>query len=250
MTVSPTVVTTPPRMVGSTTTLTSTCLPVARLDGVGQSVALVLGELDGAADLGDRLVGLGRRHGDERVDDRRELAGPAGADRHAHEGDGGRARPCPRGGPRRSAGGGSAGRWGSVRALAQLVAALEGTGEAEQLVADPGRVALGPGDVEHRPGVGAWCGRQACRTSVPVPDAGDVLLDELGLGLAVEVRCRRRPRRRRWPGWRPRHAGRRWPGSWRPRRRRRPAPAWRRARSAGAAPAPAGRRRPAGGPPR
>ena len=59
MTVSPTWATMPPSTVGSMTTLTSTCLPVACLEGVGEALLLVVGERDGRADLGDLLVGLG-----------------------------------------------------------------------------------------------------------------------------------------------------------------------------------------------
>ena len=84
---------------------------------------------------------------------RRELAGPTGADGHAHEGDGGGI--CLAAEQvlddllalaRRQVRVGEGG--------AELVGALEGPGEAEQLVADAGDVALGPGDVEHRSGVG------------------------------------------------------------------------------------------------
>ena len=55
--------------------------------------------------------------------------------------------------------------------VAQLVAALEGAGEAEQLVLDDPEAALGPGDVEHGLGVGAdpigGLGRLGISCSVP-----------------------------------------------------------------------------------
>ena len=90
ITVSPTWATMPPSTVGSMTTLTSTFLPVACLEGGGEALLLVVGEGDGRADLGDLLVALGGAELHELVDDRRQVAGATGADHHRHErgGDG------------------------------------------------------------------------------------------------------------------------------------------------------------------
>ena len=130
------------------TTLSSTFLPVACLEGRGEALLLVVGEGDGRADLGDLLVALGGAEGDELVDDRRQVAGAAGADHHRHERRGDRV--------------GLAAEEVLDDLLApahrellvgergaQLVVALEDAGEAEELVARPrASVALGAGDRE------------------------------------------------------------------------------------------------------
>ena len=59
ITVSPIVATRPPSTVGSTTTFTSTCLPVASRQRVGEPLLLRVVERDRGADLGDLVLALG-----------------------------------------------------------------------------------------------------------------------------------------------------------------------------------------------
>src|SRR5918995_1145021 len=122
-------------------------------EGLGQSFALVIGERDRRTHLGDLLVGLGRAHLDELADDGGQRAGPAGADHHRDQGHRGRRGPAaqqvfddllaPGCGDARIGEG-----------LAQLVVALQGLREAEQLVLDLTEGALGPGHAEEGLGVG------------------------------------------------------------------------------------------------
>src|ERR687897_2384460 len=56
-------------------------------EGLGQPLALVVGERDRRAHLGDLLVGLGRAHVDELADDGRQVLGPAGAHHQRHQAD-------------------------------------------------------------------------------------------------------------------------------------------------------------------
>ena len=134
-------------------TLTSTGLPVAspRASASRSRWSSLSG--DGGAHLGHRLVGLGRAHLDQLVDDGRQVAGAAGADHERHEGDGGRRRLAAEQVLhdllRRATG-----MPASVSALAQLVGPLEGLREAEQLVLDLVEGALGPGHLEQGLGVG------------------------------------------------------------------------------------------------
>ena len=81
MTRSPIRVTMPPMHVGSTTTFTSTFLPVAWFSASRRRSTSASLERHGAADLGDLVRALGRRELHELVDDLLELPGPA---RHHH----------------------------------------------------------------------------------------------------------------------------------------------------------------------
>src|ERR671910_1746960 len=122
-------------------------------EGLGQPFALVIGERDRRTHLGDLLVGLSRAHLDELADDGWQRAGPAGADHHRDQGHRGRRGPAaqqvfddllaPGCGDARIGEG-----------LAQLVVALQGLREAEQLVLDLTEGALGPGHAEEGLGVG------------------------------------------------------------------------------------------------
>src|SRR3954447_18900132 len=120
---------------------------------VGQPGDLIVGEGDRRADLGDLLVGLTSAELDHRGDDRRDLTGPAVADEHADQVGGRGRRPAPEQvlhdllaqGHRDV-------RVGQL--LAELVVALEGTRNREQLVDDGPGVALGPGDRVQGLGVG------------------------------------------------------------------------------------------------
>ena len=138
MTVSPTWATMPPSTDGSTTTLTSTCLPVASPSASARRL---------------RWSSVRGAHLDELADDGRQLAGPTRADHHRHQGRGGRRRLAAQQvlhdllAP--------AGRDARVgERVAQLVVPLKGLREAEQLVFDLTEGALGPGHPEEGLGVG------------------------------------------------------------------------------------------------
>ena len=123
--------------------------PVQRF---AQPVGLLGRELDRAAHLGHRPPLLGRRQLDEPVDDRGQLAGPAGGDDERRQ-RGARLERLPaeqvldhRDPPLgRQRGIGERGP--------QLVGPLEGPGEPEQLVLDVGEVPLGAAHLEQRVGV-------------------------------------------------------------------------------------------------
>ena len=177
---------------------------MAALERGGEAGPLVVGELDGRAHLGDVAVALAGGQLEQPVDDRRQLAGPAGADHQRDEGDG-------------DVGGLAAEevlddllaarrrQVGVGQRLAQLVVALEDPGEAEQLVGDLAEMALIGGNGEQRLGVArdslldsALFGHEpisfeVSSTGAPVDrsagrsDLGDVVLDQLHLRRAVEV---------------------------------------------------------------
>ena len=73
ITVSPIVATRPPITFSSTTTFTSTCLPVASLSASASAPLLRVVERDRRADLGDLVLARRRRELDEPVDDRRQV---------------------------------------------------------------------------------------------------------------------------------------------------------------------------------
>ena len=180
MTVSPIWATMPPSTVGSTMTFTVDLLA----GGVGRArrraVLLVLGERHGRADLGHLCsFALGGASDDELVDDRRQVADPAGSRRASRSTPAVVRAPCRRAGPRRSAWRRSAGMCASVSALRSSSLPSTIAGEAEQLVFDLVEVALGTSDLEQASGVGVDPLVSSFElTPVGGADPGDVVLDQ------------------------------------------------------------------------
>ena len=83
------VVTAPPTTVASTTTWSSTSLPVWVLSAWARRVLLVGRERNGGAHRGDGPAGVGGSLDDELVDDLGELTTTSRGDDHADEGAGG-----------------------------------------------------------------------------------------------------------------------------------------------------------------
>ena len=150
--VSPIWVTTPPTTVGSTMLRTVTSAPCGGAECVGQAGFLVVGEGDGRAHLGHDFAPTSGGPLDESVDDRRRGSRP---DRWRPPTTPATSSPSVARGPRRSStiwARRSAGMWGSDSVSRELVVALDGPGEPEQLVLHVAGAALG-GDDGHQ-GIG------------------------------------------------------------------------------------------------
>src|SRR5205085_2449220 len=119
------------------------------LEGLGEAALLLLVKHDGAADLGDLALALGRRPLDEAVDDLGQLAGSPGADDEGDDVDreGGRLLTEQVLDDRLAF---LDGQCLVGELLAQLLVALEELRELEQLVLDRLEGPLGLGDLDDR----------------------------------------------------------------------------------------------------
>ena len=186
MTVSPMVATTPPSTDGSTMTFMLICLPVALVSAAARRCCW--SSVSGTA---TRTLATSRslaRDGpvDEAVDDRRQVAGPAGADDHRDElGGGVRRLAAEQVLDDRLA---ALGRDLLVgQRAAQRIARLVAAGEAEQLVLDLVEGALGAGDLEQAPGVAVDAlSLMTALLQVRRADPADEVLDQPLVGGVVE----------------------------------------------------------------